>query len=231
MSQRRATRSNSFILDQEESGVTPAIVRAGDRPPKTFVQQHRLQIRSILLLSMCAALLATDRPLEGTTTGLLLHALGAVLVVGAMLGRFWCYVYNAGARSKTVITAGPYSLCRNPIYVCSIVTAAGIGLLAQSFVLATAFSLVALAFYAHIVDGEERKLHYLHGAEYDGYRERTSKYLPRFDRIEPGVIQRVPGAVLMRKVPKLAAMGLVFPAIELCNHLAGLVLPVVGRVF
>ncbi len=199
------------------------IQEPGNRlPNKSFIQSNRLHVRTVLLLVIPSLIILTNRSLLGTTTGLALYTAGSLLLLSAVVVRFWCYVYNSGTRTKTVITQGPYSLCRNPIYLCSIGVAASIGLLAESVVLAVVFAACAMLFYAHIIKGEEAKLSAIHGATYTDYLDSTSKYLPRFQRLSPGVIKEVPGKTLMRKIPKLIVLALVFPLMELCNTLQGM---------
>ena len=212
------TRSSATALDAGVGRNEPGIVEF-KRPAKTFVQRNRIQIRSMLLASMAGAILFTDRSLYETLLGNALYVLGCLGLMTGALGRFWCYVYNSGARSKTVITAGPYAVCRNPIYCCSIVVAASVGLISQSIVLAILFAGGASLFYLQIIAGEEKKLAWLHGDVYLSYRASTSKFIPRFARLLPGIVERVPGEVLMRKIPKLILMGLIIPAVEVFNTL------------
>jgi protein-S-isoprenylcysteine O-methyltransferase Ste14 len=41
-----------------------------------------------------------------------LFALGVVLVGIASIGRLWCTLYIAGRKAETLVTEGPYSICR-----------------------------------------------------------------------------------------------------------------------
>lgn len=216
--ERVPIHSSATALDTERRRVAAGF-DARQRPAKTFVQRNRLHIRSILLVFMAGSILFTDRGFYETPLGTMLYALGCLGIMTGALGRFWCYVYNSGARSKTVITMGPYAACRNPIYVCSIVVAASVGLLSESIVLAILFAGGASLFYLQIIAGEEKKLAWLHGDVYTAYRAGTSKFIPRFERLLPGIVERVPGEVLMRKIPKLILMGLIFPAVEIFNGL------------
>jgi protein-S-isoprenylcysteine O-methyltransferase Ste14 len=192
---------------------------SGELPSKSIIQRNRLAVRSFLLILMFGSLLFTDRRLDGTPVGMVLFALGSVSILTAAIVRFWCYVYNSGTRTKTIITQGPYSLCRNPIYLCSMLLAAGVGLLAQSVTLALLFGSIAFLFYLHIIEGEERKLTFLHDATYTSYRARTSKFIPHLDDLSPGVVESVPGQILMRKIPKLISLGMIFPIVEICSKL------------
>ena len=216
--ERLPVHSSATALDTERRRVAAGF-DAWKRPGKTFVQKNRLQIRSLLLAFMAGSILFTDRGLYETPLGTALYVLGCLGIMTGALGRFWCYVYNSGARSKTVIMAGPYAACRNPIYGCSIVVAASVGLLSESIVLAILFAGGASLFYLQIIAGEEKKLAWLHGDAYTAYRARTSKFIPRFARLLPGIVERVPGEVLMRKIPKLILMGLIIPAVEIFNTL------------
>lgn len=46
-------------------------------------------------------------------------ALGLFLAAIAAMARIWCAVYIEGHKTKTIITMGPYSMCRNPRYLFS----------------------------------------------------------------------------------------------------------------
>ena len=189
------------------------------KPQKSFIQFYRRQVTAAGVGLMLLAVALTDPALQGTSAGLLLYALGALAIPGAALGRFWCYVYNSGKRDRVVITQGPYSVCRNPIYLCSILAAVGLGLLAQSLLLATAFGVLVTCFYLHIIAGEEAKMSFLHGSTYERYLASTQRMLPALDQLDPGEVERLPGAKLASKLPKLAALGLAFPLVELANRI------------
>jgi len=53
--------------------------------------------------------------------------LGAALIFVCVSGRTWCTLYIGGRKNHELVTAGPYSVCRNPLYVFSIIGAIGIG--------------------------------------------------------------------------------------------------------
>ena len=79
-----------------------------------------------------------------------LHALieiaGLVLILVCILGRTWCTLYIGGLKKRELVTAGPYSVVRNPLYVFTSIGTAGIG--AQ-----TGSSLVAILFAAGSLRG------------------------------------------------------------------------------
>ena len=53
--------------------------------------------------------------------------LGAGLIFVCISGRTWCSLYIGGRKNHELVTTGPYSVSRNPLYVFSIIGAIGIG--------------------------------------------------------------------------------------------------------
>lgn len=56
----------------------------------------------------------------------ILFLLGLLLVGVATVGRLWCSLYISGHENSELITTGPYSLSRNPLYFFSLPGFAGI---------------------------------------------------------------------------------------------------------
>ena len=121
---------------------------------------------------------------EIVTFGLFL--VGMVLVAIASLGRMWCSLYIAGYKNKQLITQGPYSLCRNPLYLFSLIGVVGVGLATETFTYPILFTVFYLVYYPFVVTGEEKRLRELFGAEFDDYSRKTPKIIPDFHGfIEP----------------------------------------------
>jgi len=55
-----------------------------------------------------------------------LFTVGAVLAVGGFGGRLWALTHIAGRKKRQLVQSGPYSACRHPLYLCSLV--GGLGL-------------------------------------------------------------------------------------------------------
>lgn len=75
---------------------------------------------------------------------------GFVFVALACLGRIWCSAFIAGHKDESLVTSGPYSLLRHPLYAFSMLGALGLGLTSRSPLLALAaiVSIAALLIYA-----------------------------------------------------------------------------------
>ena len=113
---------------------------------------------------------------EMVTTGL--FSLGMLLVAIGSLGRMYCSVYIAGYKDKTLITQGPYSVCRNPLYFFSTFGALGIGFCSETFTFPLALLQVMILYYPLVVRREEQRLRQRFGREFDDYAKRVPAFFP-----------------------------------------------------
>ena len=114
----------------------------------------------------------------------LLFATGLLLVGVATVGRLWCSLYICGYKTNTLVTAGPYSVCRNPLYLFSLLGGAGVGLATETLTV-TLILLVAFAlYYPLVILAEERRLRATHGDDFERYAARTPRFWPSFAEIE-----------------------------------------------
>ncbi|MBU0679487.1 MAG: isoprenylcysteine carboxylmethyltransferase family protein [Verrucomicrobia bacterium] len=104
---------------------------------------------------------------------------GIVLAGIGSLGRLWCSLYIAGWKKKELVTLGPYSMSRNPLYFFSFVGTLGVGLATETLVVPLILSLFFLLFYPVTIRNEEAKLSGLYGAEFEEYVKTVPRFLPR----------------------------------------------------
>lgn len=102
----------------------------------------------------------------------------ALLTLGA-LGRVWCAGYVSGNKTHTIVSTGPYSISRNPLYFFSLLAFLGVGLTCGSLVLSGVFGLIFFGTHWPKILKEERKLKRLHGAEYERYLAKVPRFVPR----------------------------------------------------
>ena len=94
--------------------------------------------------------------------------------------RFWATLYIGGRKRLTVVCEGPYSLCRNPLYVGTFLIALSAAIMLQSATFALGI-LVGAVFYAWAtVPAEERYLSETLGEPYLRYCRRVPRFWPRF---------------------------------------------------
>jgi protein-S-isoprenylcysteine O-methyltransferase Ste14 len=128
----------------------------------------------------------TDRNEFWTIDGDAVRWLGVALFAAGGVLRLWP-VFVLGHRfsglvaiqpGHTLVTSGVYSVIRHPSYLGFLVTSLGWGLAFRAGVGVLLTALIALPLVARI-HAEERLLRAQFGAEYDAYRARTSRLIPR----------------------------------------------------
>lgn len=103
---------------------------------------------------------------------------GIGLIWSGIIGRLWCTLYIGGHKSDMVITDGPYSVMRNPLYFFSTVAAIGVGFQTGTIAAGLLFGvLCALAF--HVVTlREEKFLSGKFGQPYAAYCASVPRFFP-----------------------------------------------------
>lgn len=117
----------------------------------------------------------------------MLFVFGAVLAIAGFSGRLWCLSYIAGRKKRTLVTVGPYSLCRHPLYFFSLIGGIGLGLCTETLSVAILFMLAFTLYYPHIIRTEERFLS-ANFPEYEEYKRRTSLFFPSWSRFADGPV-------------------------------------------
>src|SRR5262245_11871515 len=128
----------------------------------------------------------------------LIAGVGLTLILICVLGRTWCTLYIGGLKKRELVTAGPYSVVRNPLYVFSALGAAGIGAQTGSALLAFALAAGALAIFQAVARREEAFLAATFPAEFAAYAARVPRFWPRLSqwreadelRVKPHLVRR-----------------------------------------
>jgi len=84
-------------------------------------------------------------------------------------------------KDKQLTTSGPYAYTRNPLYLGSLMLAAGFAIAARSWWIVAVMLLMFAVIYIPVIAGEERYLRQTF-AEYDDYALHVPRMLPRFTR-------------------------------------------------
>lgn len=116
------------------------------------------------------------------------RALGAILVlagVAAVLESFARFaIRGLGTPApvlppRRLVVSGLYRYVRNPMYVAVLSVIAGQGLLLGDLRVLGYGALVWLAFHLFVVGYEEPRLRQTFGGEYDAFRSRVPRWIPR----------------------------------------------------
>lgn len=152
----------------------------------SFDLQRIQKIRKIFLgLSLLGILIvslftATWWGHEGVHQGVEAAGLGAMVL--SIVGRAWCSLYIGGRKKAEVVSTGPYSISRNPLYVFSYVGAFGIGAQTGSMVIAALFVVVAVLVFHATIAREEAWLSAAFSDAYDSYRAQIPRCGPDFSK-------------------------------------------------
>lgn len=109
--------------------------------------------------------------------------LGVVFVGVGVVGRIWCGVYIAGFKNSQLITKGPYSLCRNPLYFFSFIGMIGLGLLSSSLAVTLLLLIAFSIYYPFVILSEEAKLRKIFNDQYSNYYKKTPSFLPKISNL------------------------------------------------
>lgn len=106
-------------------------------------------------------------------------SIGKLLIFVGIMGRAWCTMHIGGQKFTELVTIGPFSISRNPLYFFSLIASFGAGLQTGSLL----FAIIATCGVWLVIDTtvrrEETALRGRFGETYDAYCARTPRYLPR----------------------------------------------------
>lgn len=154
-------------------------------PTQDFLARSRAWIALVLLAPAALAAVLT-RPAFGFD-GWQEHAVEFAMetiawllfFAGASL-RWWATLFIGGRKIGELVTAGPYSMCRNPLYLGTLLIAFSVAFFLQSLTLLVALIVVGALYLWITVPIEERRLRKLHGERFTAYCERVPRFLPNF---------------------------------------------------
>ena len=111
---------------------------------------------------------------------LILQSTGLVLITICVLGRIWSAIYLCGNKTFTLITQGPYSMVRNPLYFFTFLGVIGVGLTAGSLTGLVLMLLMFGIYYLPTILDEEKTLERFHKEDLDAYFARVPRLIPNF---------------------------------------------------
>lgn len=118
---------------------------------------------------------------------------GWIFVGIGVMGRIWCSLYISGFKNARLVTEGPYSLCRNPLYLFSYLGGVGIMFLTETFVFPILFTIYFLCYYHYVMRQEEAFLSEKYGTKYLDYLNKIPRFIPSFRNFkEPDFYQVSP---------------------------------------
>jgi protein-S-isoprenylcysteine O-methyltransferase Ste14 len=116
---------------------------------------------------------------QGGLSDILSDTLGLFLLTVCTMGRLWALLYISGKKTHEVVTDGPYSIVRHPLYLFSFIGAIGIGLVSDNILVLAALVIFYLSYYPLTILSEEQTLTKKFGQAYIDYAKCTPRFLPK----------------------------------------------------
>jgi len=137
-------------------------------------------LRLVFIPVVFVAVFVRPRWSVESTTGFVMEFGGYLLLLAGLVIRIWCTFYIGGRKSKELIVEGPYSICRNPLYIGSFLLAVGVGLCFENLLMLLLVPVIIIP--AHIIAAqiEEAHLESKFGEQYHIYKQKVPRFWPRF---------------------------------------------------
>lgn len=145
-----------------------------------FFEKIRIKLSKLLFVIVFVIIIFSQPLLENKTTIILLNSLGYIVLTFSVLGRLWASAYLHGYKNKKLITTGPYSITRNPLYFFSFLGSLAIILVLKSGIIMAFFLITFLFIYPATIRAEERKLEKIFGKAYKDYKQEVPRFIPKF---------------------------------------------------
>ena len=128
------------------------------------------------------------------------------LIWAGIFGRLWSILYIGGRTALEVVTTGPYSMMRNPLYFFSAIASGGVGGLSGSLTIAALAGILCVVAFLIVIKREEEFLGGTFGKPYADYCARVPRFFPKFSLFkDEDAIE-----VSLRRVYSTLLDGLVF---------------------
>jgi protein-S-isoprenylcysteine O-methyltransferase Ste14 len=154
-------------------------------PSHSIVEKTRSPITRIFAVILLIIIIFSSSAWERISfVSNLFFLIGCILVGIASLGRLWCSLYIGGYKNTTLVTSGPYSISRNPLYFFSMIGAAGVGLATETLLIPCVIVILFSVYYPSVIRSEERRLLSLHGERFEAYRRNTPTFFPKLSLLQ-----------------------------------------------
>ena len=169
------------MSDQDLTGAHAALRVAQDEPRrvKAAAERYRKWLHALAWPTLFLTVVMTDPSIRDPRLGAAVVVASYALVTAGTVGRLWCALYVRGRKSKNLCQYGPYSMCRNPLYLSVMLSIIGVALASERAILMGVFPVLFGACYLAVILSEERRMAVLFGGEYQAYRARVPRIIPR----------------------------------------------------
>jgi protein-S-isoprenylcysteine O-methyltransferase Ste14 len=152
------------------------------QPPvrKRWVERHRARIGMTLLVPLVALSAVSGAPIAaGSWAGVAVTTLACLLFVAGTACRFWAMLYIGGRKGRVVVSQGPYSLVRNPLYWGTFLLTLSLLVFLGNLTPIIGCLVISSLYVCVTVPSEERRLTSKHGDAYRDYCRRVPRFWPK----------------------------------------------------
>jgi protein-S-isoprenylcysteine O-methyltransferase Ste14 len=181
------------------------------------LQRKRKQVLALGILFWALLLLFTQSRWSSTAPHLhaLIERVGLFLILVCILGRTWCTLYIGGHKKRDLVTTGPYSIVRNPLYLFTTTGAAGIGAQSGSALVAILLAAGSLAVFYIVARREEEFLAKAFPVDFADYAARVPRFWPSWSRWQDADELRVRPHLVRRTFLEACLILLAVPVADL----------------
>ena len=202
------------MTELAQRDASPDHIKRVKRPP--FNQKIRINVFRAFAIVLFPPALFIRPYFDDPLLGEFLKLAGTILIIACVVGRCWAILYVGGNKNEGLVTTGPYSLCRNPLYLFSIMGVLGIGLMLQSLVYTVLLTSVTLLVLTKTVRQEEAYLSDAFAENYVAYRNGTPRFITvKFRKFQTEPSVNVSVRALKRCFWDSALFFLAIPVLEL----------------
>ena len=137
-------------------------------------------LQLVFIPVVLAAIFTRPRWSAESYVAFIMEASGFLFLLVGLIIRIWCVFYIGGKKSKEIITTGPYSLCRNPLYMGTFILAIGVGLSFENLLMFALVPVIILPVHLVAIRAEETRLEEAFGEQYRLYKQKVPRLWPSF---------------------------------------------------
>lgn len=148
------------------------------------VGANKTRIRdTAILVGSCFAVILFSKQLVSHEQIIMhesLEIIGYFMACIAAIGRIYSTAFLGGFKGNKIVDYGPFSVCRNPLYMFSFIGVCGIALMSLHLFVIIIMPLGLLAIYIPLIKREEVILAERFGKTYANYCAKTPRLVPKF---------------------------------------------------
>jgi len=197
-----------------------------------FAKKYRITITRIFGVILSALFLFSSYSWKKVSTfDLIIECCGFLLILVCTFGRLWTLMYICGYKTNKLITEGPYSMVRNPLYFFSLMGAVGIGLSSKNILALALIVIMFATYYPFVILAEEKRLIDVHKEEFIEYMKKTPRFIPRLSLLHEPELYNVNARLYRRSFFGAVLFILFFMILQIIEwlHDTG-ILPVFFRI-